>query len=103
MKQLWDQLSCLIEIPNCKCGYAKVILEFTSSMRLMQFLMGLNDTYENLRNQILVLDPFPSVQKAYSMALSVEKQKEVQINFSAPNEASAMYVKASNHHNSDKK
>lgn len=79
----------------CNCGSAKAMADFTSSTRLMQFLMGLNDSFESLRNQILVLDPLPSVHKAYSMALSVEKQKEVQINFSNLPE-SAMFVKSSN-------
>lgn len=65
--------------------------------------MGLNDTYDNLRNQILVLDPLPSVHKAYSMALRVEKQREVQINFAVPNEASAMFVRSSNSNNYPKK
>ncbi|KAL4566348.1 hypothetical protein LXL04_030462 [Taraxacum kok-saghyz] len=102
LKQLWDQLSCVIQLPTCTCESAKAISDFTSSTRLMQFLMGFNDTYENLRNQILVLDPLPSVHKAYSMALSVEKQKEVQINFSIPTE-SAMYVKNSNQNNNDKR
>lgn len=101
LKQLWDQLNCLILLPPCTCGSTKAISDFTSSTRLMQFLMGLNDTYENLRNQILVLDPLPSVHKAYSMALSVEKQKEVQINFSVPTEVSAMLAKTN--HNNDKR
>ncbi|KAL4559506.1 hypothetical protein LXL04_031644 [Taraxacum kok-saghyz] len=101
LKQLWDQLNCLMQLPMCNCGSAKARSDFASSTRLMQFLMELNDTYENLRNQVLVLDPLPPVHKAYSMALSVEKQNEVQINFSTPPE-SAMFVKTSNH-NADKK
>ncbi|KAL4562850.1 hypothetical protein LXL04_026881 [Taraxacum kok-saghyz] len=92
LKQLWDQLNCLIQLPMCNCGSAKAMSDYASSTRLMQFLMGLNDTYESLRNQVLVLDPLPSVHKAYSMALSVEKQKGVQINFSTPPE-SAMFPK----------
>ncbi|KAL0298884.1 UNVERIFIED_CONTAM: hypothetical protein Sradi_6548200 [Sesamum radiatum] len=39
--------------------------------------MGLNDTYDNIRNQILVMDPFPSLNKAYSMVLRVERQRSV--------------------------
>lgn len=58
--------------------------------------MGLSDVYDNLRNQILVLDPLPSVHKAYSMALRVEKQREVQVNFAAPTEISAMFAKSNN-------
>ncbi|KAL4585873.1 hypothetical protein LXL04_010500 [Taraxacum kok-saghyz] len=96
LKQLWDQLSCIVQIPTCTCGSGKANVDLAFSTRLIQFLMGLSDNYESLRNQILVLDPLPSVHKAYSMALSVEKQKEVQIKFSVPTEVSAMMVKTSN-------
>ncbi|KAL4564512.1 hypothetical protein LXL04_028576 [Taraxacum kok-saghyz] len=65
--------------------------------------MGLNDNYENLRNQIHVLDPLPSVHKAYSMALGVEKQREVLIKFSVPTKVSAMMVKTSNNNFQNKR
>lgn len=42
--------------------------------------MGLNDIYDSVRNIILVIDPLPYVNKAYSMVLRVEKQRNVQIN-----------------------
>lgn len=80
----------------CNCGSAKAMLDFTSSTRLMQFLMGLNDTYESLRNQILVLDPLQSIHKAYSMTLSLEKQKEFQINFAISVESSMLVKTSSN-------
>lgn len=83
-------------MPLCACGSAKEISYLNSSTHLMQFLMGRNDTYENLRNQILVLDPLPSIYKGYSMALRFKKQKEVQINFSILTEVSAMLAKFSN-------
>ncbi|KAL4563019.1 hypothetical protein LXL04_027050 [Taraxacum kok-saghyz] len=103
LKQLWDQLNCIIELPPCTCGSEKALSQLNSSTRLMQFLMGLNDAYDNLRNQILVLDPLPSVHKAYSMALSIEKQREVQINFSAPTEVTALFAKSSNQPNNNNK
>ena len=45
LKLLWDQLNCLVLIPPCTCGSVKAVSDITSSTRLMQFLMGLNDTY----------------------------------------------------------
>lgn len=41
--------------------------------------MGLNSSYEGVRSQILMLDPLPSVSKAYSMILHVEKQRQINI------------------------
>lgn len=46
-----------------------------SSRRLIQFLMGLNDSFEGLRNQLLNFDPFPDVSRAYCMAIRTEQEK----------------------------
>ncbi|KAL0284816.1 UNVERIFIED_CONTAM: hypothetical protein Sangu_2806900 [Sesamum angustifolium] len=43
--------------------------------------MGLNDDFGQIRNQVLVMDLLPSIAKAYSMLLRVEKQKQVQIDY----------------------
>ncbi|KAL0285859.1 UNVERIFIED_CONTAM: Retrovirus-related Pol polyprotein from transposon RE2 [Sesamum calycinum] len=52
----------------------------TSSSQLIQFLTGLSDAYDHVRNQILLMDPLPSIGKAYSMILKVEKQREIHSN-----------------------
>lgn len=36
--------------------------------------MGLNDVYDPIRDQILLIEAMPSVSKAYSMVLRVEKE-----------------------------
>ncbi|XP_021671753.2 uncharacterized protein LOC110658442 [Hevea brasiliensis] len=77
LKKLWDELACLKLLPVCDCGAAKQIDETNSEGKLVQFLMGLNQAYENVRNQILLMDPLPSVNKAYSMVLRVEKRREI--------------------------
>ncbi|KAL2232021.1 UNVERIFIED_CONTAM: hypothetical protein Sindi_1382100 [Sesamum indicum] len=43
----------------------------------MQFLTGSNETYDHVRNQILIMDRLPNASRAYSMILSVEKQNQV--------------------------
>lgn len=43
----------------------------------MQFLIGLTDVFDQARNQILLLDPLPSINKAYSMIMKVEAHKQV--------------------------
>ncbi|PWA39367.1 hypothetical protein CTI12_AA506450 [Artemisia annua] len=44
--------------------------------KLIQFLMKLNDEYESVRNQILAMDPLPTVNKAYYIVQQIEKQKQ---------------------------
>ncbi|KAK9116142.1 hypothetical protein Sjap_015089 [Stephania japonica] len=70
------------------------LIQLESTDRLMQFLMRLHDVFNHVRNQILVLDPLPSINKAYSMILRVEKQKEVNVAF-APHLESVMLVQNS--------
>ncbi|GAA0144432.1 hypothetical protein LIER_35933 [Lithospermum erythrorhizon] len=45
--------------------------------KVMQFLMGLNDEYEAIRDQILLMEPLPSISKAYSIITNVESQRTV--------------------------
>lgn len=43
----------------------------------MQFLMGLHSNYDNVKDQILLMDPLPTLDKVYSMLSRIEKQIEV--------------------------
>lgn len=65
--------------------------------------MGLNDSYDALCNQILVLDPLLIVYKAYSMALGVEKQREIQMNFTNSTDVSVMLVRSTSYNNNTMK
>lgn len=47
--------------------------------------MGLDENYDHTRNQTLLMEPLPSVNKAYSMVLRVEKQREVHSVFDQEN------------------
>ena len=43
----------------------------------MQFLMGLNVEYNHSKDQTLMMDPLPFVNKVYSCVLKIEKQRMV--------------------------
>uniref|UniRef100_A0A2C9U7A2 Uncharacterized protein n=1 Tax=Manihot esculenta TaxID=3983 RepID=A0A2C9U7A2_MANES len=89
LKKLWEELNVLQPMPQCTCGVmcastcdvSNEIVEIMSQTKLIQFLVGLNECYDHVKNQILVLDLLPYVNKVYSMILRVEKQKNVQLNF----------------------
>ncbi|KAL0299191.1 UNVERIFIED_CONTAM: Retrovirus-related Pol polyprotein from transposon RE1 [Sesamum radiatum] len=82
LRMVWDELDMLLPTPQCTCGgctcgLSKAIVDQAIFTRLIQFLMGLSETFDHLRDQLLVMDPVPTVNKAYSMVLRVEKQREV--------------------------
>ncbi|KAL0342499.1 UNVERIFIED_CONTAM: Retrovirus-related Pol polyprotein from transposon RE2 [Sesamum calycinum] len=58
---------------------SQAMVDKEASHQLMQFLIGLNNVYGNVRSQILVMEPRPDVTKAFSMLLNVEKELQVQI------------------------
>ena len=62
----------------------------------MDFLQGLNDSYASVRSQILLMDPLPSVPKAYSLFLQEERQRSLSDSRSVSIEQSAMAVQQSN-------
>lgn len=69
LKKLWDELACLTPIPECRCRKAKAILVSLESNKLVQFLMGLSEIYDSIRGNVLLMEPFPNVNKTYSMVL----------------------------------
>lgn len=67
LKTLLDELFNYESIPNCTCGGLKVVVQNQQKDCVMKFLMGLNDTYEAVKAQILLIKPFPSLNEAYSI------------------------------------
>ncbi|GJW90562.1 cysteine-rich receptor-like protein kinase 8 [Tanacetum coccineum] len=80
LKGFWDEHDAL-EAPYvcncvCNCENGKNNGDREQRKRLIQFLMGLDECYSNLRGQILLLQPLPTMAKAYSMIRQEEKQRE---------------------------
>lgn len=58
------------------CGALKNLIDYQHQKQLLQFLMGLNETFTIVRSQILSMDPLPSTSKAHALLLQEEKQRE---------------------------
>ncbi|KAF7838707.1 uncharacterized protein G2W53_007189 [Senna tora] len=101
INRYWDEMGRLMPLPTCtygKCTYdmTKRVADLDASIKLMQFLMGLNPLYDIVRTQILNLDPTPSANKAYNMVIMNEKQKQLNMIYSVPIEGgTALMTKAS--------
>ncbi|KAL0461275.1 UNVERIFIED_CONTAM: hypothetical protein Slati_0015100 [Sesamum latifolium] len=84
LMKLWNELACLAPAPKCtcggcSCGVNEAISVLTASTQVMQFLMGLHETFDSERSQILMQDPLPDVEKDFSMVFAVEKQRVVHL------------------------
>ena len=81
----WDQLLNLRPSPSCSCGRCicglndKITL-FNHQDALMQFLNGLNEAFSQVRTQILMMEPSPSIDKAFSLVIQEERQRTLGFN-----------------------
>ncbi|XP_070047324.1 uncharacterized protein [Nicotiana tomentosiformis] len=83
VKRIWDELDTLNTCEHCTCecdcGGKSRTLKSLQDGRLIQFLMGLNDTYSAVRSNILMITPLPSVNQAYSLLIQDEKQRKIHV------------------------
>ncbi|GJR20011.1 ribonuclease H-like domain-containing protein [Tanacetum coccineum] len=72
LNALWKQFDALIKLPRCTCHAADDFKKHNQLMKLMQFLMGLDDTYMQIRSSILSRETIPGVRNAYVIIFSEE-------------------------------
>lgn len=81
INMLWDDIDSLFLVHvctrGCKCGAAQKTTQFHQNQRVIQFLMGLNDSYHMMRSSILMKSHLPTLGHAYSLLLQEEAQKEI--------------------------
>ncbi|XP_075654682.1 uncharacterized protein LOC142624823 [Castanea sativa] len=95
----WDQLLNLRPLPCCSCGKCVCgvndkITSFHHQDSLMQFFNGLNEVYSQVRTQILMMEPSPSIDKAFSLVIQEERQRALGFNGGGPSvDSTALAVK----------
>lgn len=79
LKELWNELASLKPTSSCTCGASKSLAELHETDRIYQFLMGLNDSFEQLRSQIVATDPLSSIGRYYAILHQEETQRLIQL------------------------
>ena len=79
---LWEEYRNYVELPVCTCGRsecnAAVLWErLQQRSRVTKFLMGLNESFESTRRQILMLKPIPTIEDAFNMVTQDERQRSI--------------------------
>ncbi|XP_025651033.1 uncharacterized protein [Arachis hypogaea] len=80
LKSIWEDLNNFRPIPNCKgcefsclCGL-DVIRQYRREDYTTRFLRGLNDQYSTVRSQLMLMNPIPDINSAFSMLTQQERQ-----------------------------
>nr|XP_009613157.1 protein kinase 4-like [Nicotiana tomentosiformis] len=94
MKKLWEELNTLIVKShctyNCTCGAKESMHKAEQDKRLIQFLMGLNETYTIVRGSILMMNHLPSIAQTFSLLIQEERQRKIKPNNHLALESSAL-------------
>ncbi|XP_031097043.1 uncharacterized protein LOC116001300 [Ipomoea triloba] len=82
-RTLWEEMNALRLIPICRCE-PRCSCELTDQIRkerdtdqVIRFLQGLNEEYNSLKSNVLVLEPLPEVYKVFVMAEKQERQNSL--------------------------
>ncbi|XP_015932646.2 uncharacterized protein LOC107458946 [Arachis duranensis] len=83
LKSIWEQLSgfrpvldCVMCSETCKCGLAKM-REYREESYTVRLLRGLNEQYSNVRSNIMLMNPLPDVNTAFSLLTQQERQFDI--------------------------
>lgn len=77
LNSLWKQFDSLVKLPTCICHAAVEFQEHHQLMKLMQFLMGLDEVYLPIRSNILTRDPLPNVKTAFAIISREESHRGI--------------------------
>ncbi|GJR40370.1 hypothetical protein Tco_1216054 [Tanacetum coccineum] len=71
----WNRYDAMIELPKCVCNDSDGFKKHNQLLKLMQFLMGLDDSYTQIRSSILSRETLPDVKSAYATISSEESHR----------------------------
>ncbi|XP_035833565.1 uncharacterized protein LOC118482236 [Helianthus annuus] len=79
---MWKQLDQILQIPVCTCNASTQFNNFNHLIKLMQFLMGLDNVYHTVRSNLLIREPLPSLQDAFSVVSREESHRNSNLSVS---------------------
>ncbi|XP_021997517.1 uncharacterized protein LOC110894606 [Helianthus annuus] len=85
LNTMWKQFDARVQLPSCTCDASSKYNEFSQLIKLMQFLMGLDDIYQPVRINLLTRDPLPTVKTTFSIISREESHRDSNKSSKVPN------------------
>lgn len=82
IKTVWDAMNDVDPLPSCTCNkctcnVTQKVHRMQQDHRLLQFMMKLNDKYANVRGNVLMQQPLPSLSNVFRMFSQEERHQEI--------------------------
>ncbi|KAK9664602.1 hypothetical protein RND81_14G055100 [Saponaria officinalis] len=97
IKSIWDEIDSMGMNPSCSCvcscGSKRKQVKYQEDQKIVQFLMGLNDSYTAMRGVILMQNPLPKLAIVYNTLVQEERQREIHTTFQFQTDSASLYAK----------
>ncbi|GJR90038.1 ribonuclease H-like domain-containing protein [Tanacetum coccineum] len=77
LNSLWREYDAMVQLPICTCDSASSFKDHCQLLKLMQFVMGLDDVYAPIRSTLLTIGPLPTVKEAFSLLSRDESHRNI--------------------------
>ncbi|KZV26776.1 hypothetical protein F511_28693 [Dorcoceras hygrometricum] len=77
LRTLRDELKDYQPTSACTCGSMREWLNYQNQECVMHFLMGLNDSYAQVRAQVLMIEPLPVIAKVFALVIQEERHRSI--------------------------
>ncbi|GJX21457.1 putative RNA-directed DNA polymerase, partial [Tanacetum coccineum] len=77
LNSLWREFDILTKLPDCVCAARAELGDHGKLMKLMQFLMGLDDVYEPIRSSLLTREVLLEVKYAFVILVREESHRGI--------------------------
>ncbi|CAN1192604.1 Retrovirus-related Pol polyprotein from transposon TNT 1-94 [Linum perenne] len=82
LKVLWEEYLQYRPIPVCDCNPGRLeqcsvvakVLMYQEQDYVIRFIRGLNDSFDVVRSQLLLMDPLPDINTVFKSAVQMERQ-----------------------------
>ncbi|KAK9734593.1 hypothetical protein RND81_04G150400 [Saponaria officinalis] len=106
LKRIWEDIQELEGFPECSCGVVKTcscnllkrMVDADNKRKLVQFLMGVDPAYEAISQNLMTMDPLPSINQAFSRLVQAERQRRICSLSYAPEDSNALAVYRDSQH-----
>ncbi|GKB52546.1 ribonuclease H-like domain-containing protein, partial [Tanacetum coccineum] len=78
LNSLWREFDILTKLPDYTCDARNELIDHAKLLKLMQFLMGLDDIYQPIRSSMLTREILPKVKDAFVI---IAREESVRISF----------------------
>ncbi|GJV15040.1 ribonuclease H-like domain-containing protein [Tanacetum coccineum] len=77
LNSLWREFDALTKLLDCTCEARNEVVDHDKLMKLMQFLMGLDDVYQPIKSNILTREILPEAKDAFVIISKEESHRGI--------------------------